>query len=212
MPIEPAIVAEARRCFDEARGSHDWSHTERVLALCEHIGAHEEADMDVLRLAAVLHDIGRKDEDDAAGGICHAERGAERARLILEEHDVAPDMVDSVVHCIEAHRFRNDREPETLEAQILFDADKLDSIGAVGVGRAFLFAGEVGAVLHNPEKDVAETEAYSREDSAYREYMVKLKHVQDRILTSEGKRMAAERHDYMVAFFERLDREAQGEV
>jgi uncharacterized protein len=64
--------------------------------------------------------------------------------------------------------------PETIEAKVLFDADKLDSIGRCGIGRAFLFAGEVGATLHNPDITPEESESYSKNDTCYREYRVKL--------------------------------------
>jgi uncharacterized protein len=97
-----------------------------------------------------------------------------------------------------------------LEARVLFDADKLDSIGAVGVGRAFLFAGEIGARLHDKTIDVRTSKPYSRDDTAYREYLVKLRRVRERMTTREGRRIAAERHRYMAAFFDRLNKETDG--
>jgi uncharacterized protein len=86
----------------------------------------------------------------------------------------------------------------------------LDSIGAVGIGRAFLFAGEVGARLHNKEADIAKTKPYTREDTAFREFVVKLGRIKDRIHTAEGRRIAAERHRFMAAFFDRLHKETDG--
>jgi uncharacterized protein len=204
------IREEARACFGSARGSHDWDHTERVLELCLRIGRKEKADLGILRLAAVLHDIGREEEDRSGGRVCHGERGAARAAEILGRHSVDKDKIVRVVHCIEAHRFRGRRPPESLEAQILFDADKLDSIGAVGIGRAFLFAGEVGARLHDPAIDVEKTRPYTRDDTAYREFLVKLSRVKERIFTREGRRIARERHRFMVEFFRRLNRETRG--
>ena len=115
-----------------------------------------------------------------------------------------------MLHAIAAHRFRNGNEPKTIEAKILFDADKLDAIGAIGVARAFLFAGEIGARLHNPEMDVTKTASYSHEDTGYREYKVKLIHVKNRILTDEGKRIAEKRHEFMEKFFEQLQAEYEG--
>ncbi len=100
--------------------------------------------------------------------------------------------------------------PKSLEAKILFDADKLDSIGAVGIGRAFLFAGEVGAKLHNGHQDLSKTVSYSREDTAYREFQVKLRKIKDRLLTPSGRKLAEGRHRFMVRFFERLDAEVKG--
>ncbi|MGZ4887126.1 MAG: HD domain-containing protein [Candidatus Aminicenantales bacterium] len=213
-PLSPAFLAairkQARVFFREARGSHDWDHTERVYRLCERIGRKERADLGILRLAAVLHDIGRREEDRTSGRICHGQAGAAMARALLAKHGLDAITIRAVVHCIRTHRFRKRAVPRTLEARILFDADKLDSIGAVGIGRAFLFAGEVGARLHDKDIDVRRTKPYTREDTAYREYLVKLGRVRERIFTREGKRIAAERPRYMVGFFARLNKETDG--
>jgi len=204
------IQRKARSFFRNSHGSHAWDHTERVLQLCLRIGRKEKADLGILRLAAVLHDIGRSEEDRTNGKICHSEAGAALARTILEAHGVPEDAITRVVHCIETHRFRKKAVPATKEAKVLFDADKLDSIGAVGIGRAFLFAGEVGARLHNKDRDISKTLPYTKEDTAFREYIVKLRWVKDRIFTREGRRIARERHAFMVEFFDRLDRETDG--
>jgi uncharacterized protein len=204
------IKENAGKYFRDAKGSHDWEHTERVLSLAVHLSQVEGANVDLVKCAAVLHDIARGEEDQCGGKLDHAVRGAELAREILSTLQVPPEDIDRIAHCIETHRFRNHLEPQSLEAKVLFDADKLDSIGAVGIGRAFLFAGEVGAKLHNPGADIMHTQPYTEEDTAYREYMVKLRKVKERILTAEGRRLAQERHDFMVAFFERLNREVEG--
>jgi uncharacterized protein len=204
------VRKEARNYFPAARGSHDWDHTERVLRLCLRIGKKENADLEILELAAVLHDIGRPEEDRTSGKVCHSEAGAALARKILAAHGVEDEKIARVVHCIETHRFRKKTVPATKEAKILFDADKLDSIGAVGIGRAFLFAGEVGARLHNKDRDLSKTLPYTREDTAFREFMVKLRWIKDRMHTAEGRRIAAERHKFMVDFFDRLNKETDG--
>ena len=148
------IREEAQSYFSNSRGSHDWEHTERVYNLCIHIGKKERANLEILGLAAILHDIGRELQDRANGEICHAEKGAMLARELLEKHNLDNEKIDEILHCIECHRFRGKKVPQTKEAKILFDADNLDSIGAVGVGRAFLFAGEIGAKLHNKDVDI----------------------------------------------------------
>lgn len=204
------IEAEAKKFFQSARGSHDWDHTGRVLQLCLRIGRKEKADLDILKLAALLHDIGRAEEDQSNGKICHSRAGATMARNVLEAYGVEQDTIDRVIHCIQTHRFRKRAVPTSKEAKILFDADKLDSIGAVGIGRAFLFAGEVGARLHNNEIDVRKTKPYTKEDTAYREYLVKLRKIKDRLFTKEGKKIGRERHRFMVEFFKRLNRETDG--
>lgn len=212
--ISPALISrireEAGAFFRSARGSHDRDHTERVYKLCLRIGRKEKADLGVLKLAALLHDIGREEEDRSHGKICHDRSGADLAKKILERYGCDAVTIRAVVHCIRTHRFRKGGRPRTLEARVLFDADKLDSIGAVGVGRAFLFAGEIGARLHDKAIDVARTKPYTREDTAYREYLVKLSYVRDRMTTREGRRIAAERHRFMAAFFARLNKETDG--
>ncbi len=210
----PSLVSrireEAGAYFRSARGSHDWDHTERVTRLCLRIGRKEKADLGILELAAILHDIGRGEEDRSHGRVCHARSGAALARKILERQGCDAATIKAVTHCIRTHRFRKGGAPVTLEARVLFDSDKLDSIGAVGVGRAFLFAGEVGARLHDKAVDVRKTKPYTREDTAYREYLVKLSRVRDRMTTREGRRIAAERHRFMAAFFDRLNKETDG--
>jgi uncharacterized protein len=205
-----AVRREAQAFFRSARGSHDWDHTERVYKLCLRIGRKEGADLAILKLAALLHDVGREEEDRSSGRTCHAAKGALLARRILEKRGLDQERTDRVVHCIATHRFRGGLVPDSLEGKVLFDADKLDSIGAVGIGRAFLFAGEVGARLHDPGIDVRKTKPYSKEDTAYREFLVKLSRIKSRMFTPEGKRIARERHEFMTGFFRRLNKETAG--
>lgn len=205
-----AVRREARSYFRHARGSHAWDHTVRVYDLCLRIGRREKADLEVLKLAALLHDVGREEEDRSNGRVCHARKSAELARRILRKHRIGRGRSVRVIRCIETHRFRGRRVPDSVEGKVLFDADKLDSIGAVGIGRAFLFAGEVGARLHDPDIRLDETRPYTREDTAYREFLVKLCKIKGRIFTREGRRIARERHRFMVEFFERLNRETTG--
>jgi uncharacterized protein len=205
------IKSQAQKLFEDARGSHDWEHTLRVWRLCEKIGPVEAADMDVLRVAALLHDIGRSCQDNSQGKICHAEKGAEMASIIIKDLPLSPFQKANIIHCIRTHRFRGHKTPESLEAKVLFDADKIDAIGAVGIARAFLFAGELGARLHNPEVNIEETKPYSKDDTGYREFKLKLSKIKDRIMTNEGRRLAKERHEFMEIFFNRFLEEYEGE-
>lgn len=204
------IRAFAIKCFSDAPGSHDWDHVERVRNLCLHIADVEGADKNALEIAAYLHDVGRRYQDLSKGKVCHAEKGAELARPLLEDYPLSEEQKANIIHCIRTHRFRGSHVPETLEAKILFDADKLDAIGAVGVGRAFLFAGEVGARLHNSAVAPEDTEVYTREDTGYREFKIKLSKIKDRMLTREGSRIASERHAFMESFFKRFLEECDG--
>ena len=205
------IKLSAEQMFASARGSHAWEHTQRVFRLCRHIGAAEGADMDVLLMAACLHDIGRVYQDTSDGKVCHAEKGVELAHPVIDPLSMAKRRKTNILHCIHAHRFRKPPHPETIEARVLFDADKLDAIGAVGVARAYLFAGEIGARLHNPDVDVKATRPYTSEDTGFREFKVKLSKIKTCMLTREGTRLAEKRHAFMAAFFERLQIEHRGD-
>lgn len=204
------IRLEARALLANAHGSHDWDHTERVLCLCMHIGKIEKANQEVLRVAALLHDIGREEETRSKGKICHAERGSEMAKKIMRKYDTDESIIRSVCHCIEVHRLSRGKQPETIEAKVLFDADTLDSIGAIGLGRLFFFASMIGARVHNNKIENNEDWKYGREDTAYKYFLEKQRDVPKRMLTAEGKKMAEDRYQFMLNFFERANKEAKG--
>ena len=196
----------ARYCEAEG-GSHGPDHSERVFAMAMDMGRELQARLDILAPASLLHDIGRCFESESKGRICHAQKSAEMAAAILHSLDFAAQDIDKITHCIRAHRFRSKEHPQTLEARIIFDADKLDSIGAIGIGRAFLFAGQIGAKLHNAETDHSTSRSYSLEDTAYREFQVKMHKVKEQMLTPPGRERAERRHRFMEIFFDELNRE-----
>lgn len=209
-----ALLDEVRNRLRNSPACHDWDHTLRVYNNARHIGQVEGADPTVVAYAAMLHDIGRPVELADEGRTCHAEHGARLVTEILPALGVTDAvLIRHVASCVRTHRYRqrNGNQPESLEAQVVFDADKLDSIGAIGIGRAFHFAGRIGARVHNSEAEARASNSYSREDSAYREFLVKLQHVHDHMLTAEGRRMAEARHRFMAAFFDRINREVCGE-
>lgn len=209
------ILAEAKKHFIRARGSHNFDHVERVLKMATRIGKKEKADLEILKLAAILHDISRHNSDKEKGQTDHAKDGADTAAEILKKYKFPEEKIAKIIHCIKAHRFRGTVKPKTLEAKILFDADKLDSIGAIGIGRAFLFAGELKAKLHNSGKtdtEILQTKEYGKEDTAYREFLVKLRHIKLRMQTEEGRSFAKERHKFMVKFFKKFKKEMTGET
>jgi uncharacterized protein len=125
--------------------AHDFDQVLRVLATAEQIGAAEGANLEVLRTATLLHDMARAEQ--ARTGIDHAVAGAEQARELLRRAGQPDDFVEAVCQAIATHRFRTGPAPQSLEAKILYDADKLDSIGAVGVARAFAYGGASPAAL-----------------------------------------------------------------
>ena len=192
-----------------APGCHDYAHTLRVLHNAELLLQTEpDADSFVVRTAALFHDFARPEELASDGKQDHAQLGADLVRIELKQLGCEPDFVDHVTSCIRTHRYRGKLIPETLEAKIVYDADKLDSTGAFGIARAFHFAGRIGACLHNTAEEAVNSDAYGKNDSAYREYLVKLRHLPGKMLTESGRKLAKERAVFMDEFFSRLNNEA----
>ena len=199
---------EARRLYPKNDAAHGFDHVLRVLALAEKIGQAEGADMEIVRAAALLHDVARPEEESS--GACHAQAGAQRAREILQGHP--PEKVEAVAHAIAAHRFREKSIPQTLEAQVLYDADKLDAMGAIGVARAYAISGQARQRLWGPVPADYRGEAQGTpEHTAVHEFVFKLSRLKRTLFTPTAKAIAAERHRYMVEFFARLEREVKGE-
>jgi len=202
-----------RKRLESAPGCHDWEHTRRVLHNAQIIAAGEKnADIQVVETAAVLHDIARPEELKSKGKVCHAVIGSEISDKFLRDCEFRnEEFIRKVCNCVKTHRYRGGgRSPLLIEEKIVYDADKLDSIGAVGVGRAFHFAGRIGAKLHNTEKEALASDSYSSEDSAYREYLVKLRHIHGKLLTKTGRKVAKQRSDFMHEFFKQINREVYG--
>lgn len=209
-------IEEARHLYPEGDAVHGFEHVLRVLQLARRIGAAEGADMEILEAAVLLHDVARADE--LAGGPCHALAGAERAREILRGHPAAK--VEAVAEAIRTHRYRDNLMPHTLEGRILYDADKLDAIGAVGVARAYMMAGQQGKPLWaevseeyaQRGRDVGRGDAERAEHTAVHEFVFKLSRLKDTLFTATARELAEERHRFMAAFFERLALEVKGEL
>ncbi len=201
--VLPISIERARHLYQGEDAAHAFDHVLRVYHLAERIGRAEGADLRVLLTAALLHDVAREGDE-------HHLRGAARARDLLAGED--PAFVDAVAHCIEAHRFRRGPAPRSLEARILQDADKLDAIGAIGIARTFAHAGHHGHRLWASLEEVASSpRPGGKEDTAVHEYWYKLRHLAGQMHTATARALAAERHAFMEAFFQRLDAECLGE-
>ena len=206
-----AVEREAHSMLEGTAACHDWDHTLRVRKNSrELLRELPEANALVVDAAVLLHDIGRPQEVASEGALCHAQLGADMARDILQRIGVTDEaFIAHVCDCIRTHRYRArqpESKPATLEARIVYDADKLDSLGAVGLARSFHFASRIGARIHNTAEEALASESYSREDTAYREYLVKLRHVPERMTTPSGRKLAQERAEFMHDFFRRMNR------
>jgi len=194
--------------------SHDFSHAERVYRLVERIADSEGADLFIVRMAALLHDIGRAEEskNNNAEDI-HEELSVRMAGPILDGLGVSSDKKDAILHAIATHRHRRGGEPRTLEAKCLFDADKLDSLGAVGIARSYLWLGEHGRSVYYPEEEYAGVDPKNNSaevDSTQREWHIKLKGLKDKMYTVTGRKIAQERHDRMARIIDEIEKEVLG--
>ena len=211
----------------ELSGSaHEIDHVMRVYNLCLHLAKYELGiDLDVLKTAALLHDIARaKEFKDKTGSIDHADLGAEIAAEILRKLGHSEEKIAHVKHCIAAHRFRGGVKPRTREARILFDADKLDVLGAIGVARSFMISGQYGQKIYSDisiEKYLRDNVVGEKADgrlkdiskhSANLEFELKFRHVPERLYTHKAREMAKERMWFMEKFFERLRVEMRVEL
>jgi uncharacterized protein len=206
-------LEQARTWYASADPVHDFDHILRVYRMAERLAQAEGADLEIVHAAALLHDA----EGTTPGGAeraSHHYSSAEFAAEVLRAEDWPPERIAAVQHCIRAHRFRDDREPPaTIEAKCLFDADKLDVLGAIGACRTAAYAALDGQpffavpsrrFLTTGQKEVDEPH------SAYHEFLFKLRKIKDRLFTPTAKALAVERHAYLAGFFERLIEEWEG--
>ena len=193
-------------CMEDS--AHDKEHIYRVLYNALEIAkAEEEVDYDVLIAACLLHDIGRREQFENPS-VCHAMVGGEKAFCFLMEKGFEKDFSQKVKHCIQTHRFRKSMQPESVEAKILFDADKLDATGALGIARTLMYKGNVAEPIYNvlPSGDISDG-AQDTEPSFFREYKFKLEKLYDKFYTAKGTQLAQERRRIAVAFYESLYQE-----
>lgn len=189
--------------------AHDKEHIYRVLYNAMIIAEKESnVDYDVLIGACLLHDIGRQ-EQFANPSVCHAEVGAEKAYRFLLEQGFTKEYALQVRSCVLTHRFRKNRKPESLEAKILFDADKLDVVGAMGIARTLVYNGTLSEPLYSllPDGSVSSGEKDSQ-PSFFHEYKRKLEKLYDHFYTDTAAQMANERKQIASDFYESLYREA----
>ena len=182
------MLEYVRSVFQES-GAHGFDHIERVTRLCEMLGAREGADMSILIPAALFHDIGRPLEEKT--GLPHEEEGARMAESYLRSVHYPEDLIPAITHAIRAHRYSTGVAPETKEARILSDADKLDAMGAVGIARTFMQSGERGGGIPDAIDHIHE----------------KLLHLQGLMYTESARDIAGRRHAFLTRFLETLNGE-----
>lgn len=193
----------------EMSPAHDWYHVQRVRTNAEELVAeHPSADMTIVQLAVLLHDIGRskEEEDDIKD---HAEWGAEETEKLLDEHGASDEMTRAVAHCVRAHRYSTETSPETIEAKIVSDADNLDALGAVGLARCFAYGGETGSPIHDPSL-LPDADGTVAGKTQFNHIHKKLLDLPNRMYTDAGKDLADQRASYIRRFVRQFEKEIDG--
>lgn len=209
--------------------SHDLSHTFRVYGNCLRIAQNEPncvVNLDVLQAAALLHDIARPEEDAHKDGkkVDHAILGAQQAQKILLKLGKTEQFAEFVASAIRTHRFRGGLVPESMEAKILFDADKLDVIGNIGIARSYMIAGEQKQDIYN-DCDINEYVKNNlvggvssgkiidiSKHTPNIEFATKNVNIPNKMFTKTGKEIALLRLKRMEEFFFILKQEIRGSM
>lgn len=193
-------------CMEDS--AHDKEHIYRVLYnALEIAGTETGIDYDILISACLLHDIGRKEQFENPK-LCHAMVGGKKAYDFLVEHGFEAEYAGRVKQCIETHRYRGDNFPQSIEAKILFDADKLDVSGAIGIARTLTYKGDVSEPLYSllPDGRVSDGENDDK-PSFFREYKYKLEKLYSHFYTAKGAELAKERQKAAVEFYNSMLKE-----
>lgn len=198
-----AIADEMVAWYDGDSSGHDLDHAWRVFRLGTRLADAEGADVEVVGAAALTHDIHRTVGTD--GEDVHPEETLPDVREVLGATEFPSSKVPAVCHCVAVHdeyEFRGiERPAETVEAEVLRDADNLDAIGAVGIARNFAYGGVHGTPLWDPDGGY----------SGIEHYYDKLQHLPDEMNTEAARALAEERHAFTERFVERFEAEWYGE-
>lgn len=204
--------------------AHEIDHVTRVCNICLHLAKGENVNLEVLQAAALLHDIGGlKEINDPSGKTDHAVVGAEIAGPILKKVGFSEKEIEHIQGCIRSHRYKTENKPQTKEAQILFDADKIDTLGALGIARAYVWIGRNrGRIYARPNikkyiKGNMDGKINGRikdktKHSPQIEFEVKYKFLKDKLYTKKAKKVAQERTKFMKSFLDRLEKEIKGKL
>ncbi|MDF1571967.1 MAG: HD domain-containing protein [Bacteroidales bacterium] len=215
MELLNAATAFAKEKLEAFDAGHDWTHTERVMKLAGRIQEEEGAgDPEVIRLAAIFHDIADTKFHQGA-----ETDGGEMAYTFLMEKGLPLEKAAHIRLIINHLSFKQRLEKslvDSIEFRIVQDADRLDAMGAIGIARTFHYGGYKNRALYDPEippREYKSAEEYKKSDApTINHFYEKLLLLKDLMNTATGKRMAQERHDYMVAFVERFRKEWEGRM
>ena len=201
-----------KETLEGAEGGHDWFHIERVLNNSRLIAKGEKADLEIVELGALLHDIADSKFHDGDETV-----GPKVASEFLKTQNVSEETIDHVVKIIQNISFKGgntDQKFTSLELDIVQDADRLDAIGAIGIARCFNYGGFKGRALYDPEIEpnlnMTKEEYKASNAPTINHFYEKLLLLKDRMNTQTGRRIAADRHAFMVHYLDQFYSEWNG--
>ena len=206
-----------REQLSQDSSGHDWQHTKRVRTLALQIAQEEGADLFIVELAALLHDLGDYKLHDGDGSVAPSLISSWLTGLGMQQDGVQKilDVVDGLSFSKSLDRGEADLNRLSIETKVVSDADRLDAMGAIGIARTFAFGGHFQREMHRPDippRTNLSTEAYrKKEDSTtINHFYEKLLLLKDRMYTQRGKAMAQERHEFLEVFLNRFLKEWGG--
>jgi uncharacterized protein len=197
------VYAEAQERFSLLNDlAHGWEHVQRVYWLALHIAQQEGADRFIVGVGALLHDLGRLTHDEIRH---HADLSVIHARELLTRHQVPPDKQEAILHAIDAHSFSKGLQPRTLEARIVRDADRLDSLGAIGILRWAITGTQRGTPetrSYHPDDPFAERHPLDDRRYMLDHFYSKLLKLSDTMSTQTGRKLAERRMRFMRTYLD----------
>jgi uncharacterized protein len=213
MAIIDNTILFVKQKLENAEGGHDWFHIKRVYRNAILIAQHEECDLTIVKLGALLHDIADSKFHDGDETI-----GPKTARAFLEKENVEEQSIQHIINIIENISFKGgnfDKKFSSKELDIIQDADRLDAIGAIGIARTFNYGGFKNRALYNPaiapNLNMSKEEYKNSEAPTLNHFYEKLLLLKDKMNTETGKKLALERHKYMENFLSQFYAEWEGE-
>lgn len=206
-------IAFVKLQLKDAEGGHDWFHIERVYKNTLAIAKEEQCDILICQLGALLHDIADSKFHNGDEKI-----GPKTARIFLENENVSEEIIEHVIQIIENISFKGgnfEKKFDSIELQIVQDADRLDAIGAIGIARCFNYGGFKDRTIYNPEikpnLNMSKEEYKNANAPTINHFYEKLLLLKDKMNTASGKKLAVKRHEFMETFLEQFFEEWNGD-
>jgi uncharacterized protein len=222
--INKVWIFTEKKMAENKDSAHNFEHVARVYNTALRLAKNEKVNLDVIKVAALLHDIGGAlEQADHTGKTDHAIESARLAMPFLKDLGFPGDTIEHILACITTHRYRTTNRPSTLEAKIVFDADKLEALGAIGLARGFTWVGRNNAHIYR-KVDILEYAAENlggklngriqdkSKHSPQLNWETKDKYIIDTLYTDTAKKIAVQRTRFNELFNSRLEKEIEGKL